>query len=243
MPALLASPWLLAGVLAIVCAAAIIQAGLGMGFGLMAAPLLALLDPELVPAPTLMLGMAAATWGGWSERRRIAWNEVSVGVIGRVAGVAAGALLLAGLAGTKSFLLVFGCMTMLAVVLTASGWKMPFNRPNLIAMTALSGLMGTITSVGAPPLAIIYRGRAPGEARPTLAAFFALGCVISLTGLWLAGVAGVSDVANAALLAPGMVAGTLLSRRLRTHFDLRYRGALLAVAGLAAVLLIVRGLS
>ena len=89
-----ASPWLVIPILAIVFVAAVVQVELGMGFGLTAAPLLALIDPALVPASTLFLGLATASWGAWSERDAIRWREVLTGVTGRLAGVAAATLIM-----------------------------------------------------------------------------------------------------------------------------------------------------
>lgn len=238
----LGPPLLIAAVAAVVMAAAVVQAGLGMGFGLTAAPLLALLDPQLVPAPTLFLGMLTAGWGAWAERGAIRWDEVGIGMIGRVLGVAAATLLLAFLTDRKAFTLVFGLLVLVAVLLSASGRRLPFTRAGLVAMSGLSGLMATITSVGAPPLALIYQHRPPAEARPTLAAFFAIGCAIALTGLFASGWAGPRDVWLAALMLPPMFVGMQLARLLKGRFDRRYRPALLAISGLAALMLIAGGL-
>jgi uncharacterized membrane protein YfcA len=238
----LEAPWL-ALVAAIIVAAAIVQLGLGMGFGLTAAPLLALIDPELVPAPTLILGMLSSGIGAWSERDAIAWHEVGIGAVGRVVGVGAALAVLAVVADGRGFSIAFGLMVGLAVTMSVFGRRIAFTRPNLVAMSALSGLMATITSVGAPPLALIYQDRPARAARPTLAAFFALGCVLALAGLAAAGHAGLRDVALAALMLPPMLAGLAIARRLRGRFDRRYRPALLAVAGAAAVLLVLRGIA
>ena len=107
----------------------------------------------------------------------------------------------------------------------------------------LSGLMGTITSVGAPPLALIYQDRKPGQARPTLSAFFAFGCAASLIGLTLSGWAHVGDLYLALAMMPPMLAGTWAARRLGGRLDSRFRPALMTIAGMAAIILIIRGLS
>lgn len=240
---LLAEPWLLATISVIVFFAAIVQVGLGMGFGLTAAPLLALLDPELVPAPTLFLGLATSTWGVLIESGGVQWREVWTGAIGRVAGVAAATAILASLAGKETFMLVFGLMIGLGVVLSAAGIRWRFTMPRMTAMSALSGMMGTITSVGAPPMAIVYQDRPPQVARPTLAAFFMIGCLISLAGLYLSGWAGLEDFLLACMMAPGMLAGLAAARLLKGRFDRRYRPILLGTSGIAAVILIFRGLS
>jgi uncharacterized membrane protein YfcA len=239
---LLGLPWLLAAVLVIVFLAAIVQINLGMGFGLTAAPLLALLDPALVPVPTVMLGLCTASWGAWRERDGIAWAEVLLGAPGRVAGVAAGTGLLALITGPRAFMLAFGMLIGLAVILSVAGWRMPFTRGRLLAMSALSGLMGTLTSVGAPPMALLYQTRPVDTARPTMAAFFAVGCAFSLAGLALAGWARPSHVLLAAIMAPALLAGILAANVVGRVVDRRFRPALLAISGLAAAILIARGL-
>ena len=109
-------PWLILAAFVIVLAASIVQAGLGMGFGLTAAPLLALIDPHLVPVPTLIIGMVTAGMGGWRERGSIIWPEVGIGIAGRLIGVACGALVLSQLVDRKAFMLVFGIMVAIAVI-------------------------------------------------------------------------------------------------------------------------------
>ncbi|MGV8935684.1 MAG: TSUP family transporter [Allorhizobium sp.] len=239
---LFSSPLLLAAVFAIVVAAAIVQSGLGMGFGLTAAPLLALIDPHLVPAPTLFLGMLTAIWGASHERDAIVWREVGLGVVGRVCGTFAATFVLASLPDRQTFTLLFGLMIAAAVLLSVIGWKLPFNRATLFSMSIISGLLGTITSVGAPPLALIYQDRSAREARPTLAAFFAIGCVVALVGLYASGWAGRTDAMLAAMMVPPMLLGTFVARRFGTHFDKRFRPALLAVSAAAALILILRGI-
>lgn len=134
-------------------------------------------------------------------------------------------------------------MVAFAVLLSISGWRLPFTGSSLTAMALLSGIMGTITSVGAPPLAIIYQDRSPQAARPTLAAFFAAGCAISLAGLYISGWAGMRDLILATIMIPGMIAGLVASQFLKGRFDSRFRPALLSLSSIAACVLIIRGLT
>ncbi|PWV98908.1 hypothetical protein DFR52_104199 [Hoeflea marina] len=240
---LIDQPLLLVLAFVIVLAASVVQAGLGMGFGLTAAPLLALIDPHLVPVPTLMIGMVTAGAGAWRERDAISWPEVGTGLAGRFIGVASGTYVLSQLTDRKGFMLVFGIMVAVAVVLSMGGWRLKFSRVSLVAMGWVSGLMGTITSVGAPPLAMIYQDHNPREARPTLAAFFAFGCAFSLSGLALSGWAGPDDVWLALAMVPPMLVGIWVARFLGGRFDRRFRSALMAISGVAAAILIIRGLA
>lgn len=239
---MIGSPWLIAIVFAIVFFAAAVQAGLGMGFGLLAAPLLALVNPELVPAPSLILGFLTAGWGVVREWDNISWHEVGIGIAGRAVGVGVAAVILANVVDRETFMLMFGLMIAIAVGLSASGWHVPFSRRSIGLMGSVSGLMGTITSVGSPPMALVYQGHPAKNARPTMAAFFMIGCALSLVGLVLTGWAGWRDMLLAILMLPPMLAGLAAVQFLRGRLDAHFRLLLLAISGLAAVVLIVRGL-
>ena len=240
--ATLANPWLLAAVLSIVFFGAIVQFGLGMGFGLTVAPLLAIVDPELVPAPTLFMGFMTAFIGAVRERHEIVWHEVGLGTFGRMLGIFIAVIVLASLQDRSLFQLIFGLLVGLAVLFSIAGWRLRFTHFNIGAMGFVSGIMGTITSVGAPPMAIVYQDKAASRARPTLAAFFAIGCALSLIGLFASGWANLTDFLIALMMVPGVGAGYLASRMLKGAFDSRFRRYLLTITSLASFILIVRGL-
>lgn len=221
--------------------AGIVQAGLGMGFGLTAAPFVALLDPALVPAPILILGFWSSLWVAVGNRREIVWPEVWIATSGRLAGVLISLMVLLHFS-RDSFTMAFAVLVIVAVGMSLIGLRLPFSRPALVGVTVLSGVMGTITSVGAPPLALIYQGRPPGPARATLAAFFTLGVAISLVALMISGWCTWQDARLAALMAPAMVAGLLVAGRFRGQFDSRYRGLLLTASGFAGLVLLGRTL-
>lgn len=229
--------------IAIVLAGSVVQTGLGMGFGITAAPILALVDPALVPTAVLYLGTATSLAAAVNERSSIIWREVSIGLVGRVLGSFAGLYLLVGLASLATFSLVFGAVILFAVGLSVVGWKLALTPRNLLSMGVVSGFTGIITSVGAPPLALIYQHQPALKTRSTLASYFALGGVFSLVVLHVSGLADWSDIACALFLAPAAIAGTWLGRRYRTGFDGRYRIFLLSIAAFASLLLIYRGVA
>ena len=242
-PQLLQSVWIAVAVLMIVFAGSVVQAGLGMGFGLTVAPILALLDPVLVPVSALYLGTATSIAGAWSERNSIIWKEAGICLVGRVSGIFVGLYVLLGLTSLATFSLVFGSVILFAVVLSIAGWQLALNMRNLFAMGVVSGFTGVITSVGAPPLALIYQNQPARQTRPTLATFFALGGAASLLVLHGAGLANLTHLWLALFMAPAAILGTWYGRRLKGRFDSRYRVFLLGIAALASVLLIFRGLS
>lgn len=239
-----ASPMLAVLALAIVFVGAVVQFAIGMGFGLTVAPLLAVLDPVLVPVPCLLMSFAVAATGAWRERGAIVWPEAISAAGGRLGGALLAAVILGSMVTSRDgFNLTFGLLITLAVALSVAGLKLTFNKRNIFGMAVLSGVMATITSVGAPPLAIVYQGQPAGRARPTLATTFTFGTVFSIAGLVASGWAGLSDIAYALLLAPGVVAGYFAARALGSRLDSRYRLFLLTISGVAGIVLIVRGLT
>ena len=225
----------------IVLCAAIVQASLGMGYGLTAAPLLALVDPVFVPVATIVIGMISSTIGAVSEHTQILWEDVLIAVTGRLAGAVAAVFVISLVVEVNGFLILFGGAVGAAVLLSAFGHSLRKTGHSLFAMGSVSGLMGTITGVGAPPLALVYQGSYAGQARPTLAAIFAFGCACSLIMLTLIDWVGIQEIVTASLLLPPMFLGTAVGRKLRSRLQRRYRFALLLVSGAAAVLLIVKG--
>ncbi|MGI9402665.1 MAG: TSUP family transporter, partial [Rhizobiaceae bacterium] len=149
----------------------------------------------------------------------------------------------ANIVDRDSFILIFGIMIALAVGLAVSGWQLPFSRSSIISMGTVSGLMGTITSVGSPPMALVYQTRPAKHARPTMAAFFMFGCAFSVLGLLVAGWADWQDFILAIIMLPPMLAGLAAVQFLGRQFDAHFRLFLLAISGIAALILIVRGLT
>ena len=80
----------------IVAAGAALQASVGIGFGVLSAPLLAILAPELVPGPVLLLSLLLAAMTTTREFRSVHVGELGLAFTGRIAGtLAAGAVIVA----------------------------------------------------------------------------------------------------------------------------------------------------
>jgi hypothetical protein len=113
-----------------------------------------------------------------------------------------------------------------------------------VATGVVSGAMGTATSIGGPPLALLYQHHEGPVLRATLAATFALGTALSVVGLALAGAIEGWHVWLAAALMPGTLAGVAASNRLVGRVDGAWlRPAVLAFASIAAALAVARGLA
>jgi uncharacterized protein len=223
----------------IVTAASALQAGTGMGMALLAAPLLLLVDPVLVPGPMLCAVVVLSLAVGWRERAAIDRQQLVVALAGLAAGSAIGALAIVVLAGVH--LAPIFAAVILAMVLLSLLMDVRAGRTTLLMGGAAAGIVGTMFGVHGPPIGIVLQHEPPERLRATLCAFFAVGCTISLIALAIIGAFGVSQIGLGLELLPGVaigfafapIVGRLLDRR-------RARIAVLAISTISALPLLLR---
>ena len=226
-----------------VCAATALQGSIGFGAGLVAAPVIALVAPELLPALVVMLACLVTLLVTVRERAHLDLKGAGWALAGRIPGSVLGAWLAVAMSTAALSWLVAACV--LAGVGSAFlGWRPVPNRTNLVAAGGLSGVMGTATAIGGAPMAIVWQGQPPARLRGTMSAFFLVGSVVSVSLLAAAGAVTSGTVAAFLWLAPVVLVGFVLSRWLNRFLDARRLRlvALIASAG-GAVLLIIRLIS
>lgn len=174
------------------------------------------------------------------EWRHIDWRGLRWSMVGRLGGTVVGVWLVAVLSSDGIGVAV-AVMVLVAVAVSISGVHFGINRPRLVVAGALGGVGGTATAIGGPPMAVLYQHQDGPTIRATLAAFFAIGQLVSLVALLATGVVDARAAWTGLLLVPATALGAYLARRLRHHVDAgRMRPAVLGVAGLSAVALLVR---
>jgi uncharacterized membrane protein YfcA len=222
----------------VVFAGACLQGIGGLGFAMFCAPIAALMFPELVPAPILVLGCPLAALAAVRERESIQWSVAGFSLVGRFGGAVMAAFVVQMLSAQLATIL-FAVLILAAVALSVKGWRVETPPTSSTLAGFASGLMGTITSAGAPPLAIAMQHLAPAPLRATLGCIFFLGSLMSLAALAAVGRAGTADVVLGLFLAPWLVAGfgasgpiaRRMSRKAMRNFLL-----LLATVGASALL-------
>jgi uncharacterized membrane protein YfcA len=228
---------------AAVFAGALVQGVVGFGMNLIAAPLLALVDPALVPVPLLMIALAHALLAVVREHRDIDWQGVGLVLLGRLPGTALGVLAVA-LLPQRPFAAIVGVAVLVCVALSVVSWTpRPTTRALLVAGVA-SGTLGTASSIGGPPIALVYQHESGPRIRATLAMCFGLGSSMSLLALGVAGQLSTDHSVTALWLLPFLVAGFALSGPARRFLPdgKRMRLAVLTVAGASALALVVRSI-
>lgn len=229
---------LLAGM--IVAVGATVQGAVGIGFALVAAPLLVLLDPSLVPVALLLLAVVHAALVVARDGRHADWRGVGWAMLGRLPGTALGVLAVVTLPQRALALAIGGCV-LAFVLLSLLTWRPQPAPGSLLVAGVASGAGGTAAAIAGPPVALLYQGVAGPRVRGTLGCYFLLGSLTSVAALAVAGVVTTESLENAALLLPFLIIGFLLSGPARRILDQGWtRTAVLAVAAASAVLLVVR---
>ena len=195
----------------IVTFAAAVQASVGFGLALIAAPLLLFIDRLLVPGPLLWSALLLSVLAGHRERHAIDKSGFVWGFGGRVLGTIPAVLALQSLS-PRDFELYFALLVMLGVGISLVHPNLRPTPGSLFAAGTLSGLMGTISSIGGPPMALVYQNSRGPELRATLSVYFVVGSTISILLLSLGGLFGVRELLLSLVLSPGVVLGFWLSR-------------------------------
>ena len=232
-------PLLALAIIALIGAGAV-QGSTGFGFNMLAAPILAVIDPIFVPGPMLMMAGLVCVGGMIREAPFIDRKGVTLSLAGRlIASILA--VLCLGLLDEATFSLVFGAMVLFAVALSMAGLKIAPTPGALFAAGSASGFMGTLTSIGAPPMAMVYQNAQGPVMRATLSTFFVVGAGISLVALALGGQMGWSEFGLAALLTPFAFVGFFFSHWGRQFVDKgRVRLVVLTVSTASALILIAK---
>jgi uncharacterized membrane protein YfcA len=223
----------------VVVVGACVQGSMGFGLGLLSAPLLALVEPDLVPGPVIFASLPLSLLVAWRERASFDLGEVRWAVTGRLPGTVAGAFAVAALPD-RGLALLFGVVVLGAVGLSVAGWDVRPTAPTLVAAGAASGFMGTATSIGGPPIALVYQHSTGPRLRSILATYFVFGALFSLGSLTAFGEFARRELGLGLWLLPGMAVGYLLSRVASRYLDRgRTRLAVLVSSSVSAVVLLV----
>ena len=239
-------PWAVAACGAAILLGAVVQGIVGTGLALVAVPVLAWLAPELVPVGILVAAMPIAVTGAIRERAHMDVPAVSWAMAGRLPGGLLGAVAVAMLPvrGLQVLVATTVLLAVLAAVVTdarsvGEGPRRP-RRSTIVLAGVLSGVGGTTSGIGGPPIAIVFRNVGGPAIRSTLSNVLVLGAVLSMLSLALVGEVTMPRLAAGAALIPLVMVGYVVAGHLRSRLDSAgVRVFVLAVSSVAGLGLLV----
>jgi len=234
------TPGILAVGLGVMAVAATLQATIGFGFAVLSVPVLLFVDPRLAPVPQLLCAVPLTLSMVWREREALDLKGIWWVIGGRVLGALIGLQLLM-MASKRSLDVVIALIVLVAVAILAMARNIPRNRYTEVAAGTASGVSSLVSSIGGPPLALLYRDAGGGTLRSSLAAIFAIGLAITITTRSIAGEISVDDLIIAAIFFPAVAFGVWSSRFFLGRVEgAPLKRAILVVASLAAAGLLLR---
>ncbi|MCE9685754.1 sulfite exporter TauE/SafE family protein [Shewanella sp. AS16] len=219
---------------------ALTQSLIGFGLAVVASPLLYIVDPQLVPAPVIMMGFAISLLSLFRDRGHLEFGGLQYALLGRIPGGLLGASLL--LFAPQPLLgLAIAFIVAIAVLLSLFRFSLPINRISLFCAGVVSGIFGNIAAIGGPPMAILLSGKDARQFRAALSAFFIFSSLIALAILALTGLLQAKHLWLSLLLLPSVLAGYLVAGRLigLVNKD-KTRAVTLILCGVSALVLTVK---
>lgn len=221
---------------------AIVQGTIGFGYAMVVVPALLLLAPTTIPTTPLVVALPMVVALAVADRRHLDRAGFARLTAGRIPGTALGAWILT-MVSARVVGGAAGALLLLAVAASVvRGVSRTSHRLEVIA-GFFSGIAGTVGAVGGPYLGLAYADRPGPVLRATVSAAFAVGVVLSLAAVALAGALEAPAARLGLALVPATFVGLALGRRLAGRLDGRWlRPAVNGFAGAAGVFALVRAL-
>lgn len=215
-----------------------IQTAIGFGMAVVAAPILVIMKPEWVPYILTVVALFLSMSNAWQQRHQILWKQLAAPVISRVPGTLLGTWLLLLM---PIFWLQIAVASMVMMTVVVSLWLKPFQPTTMNMGIAgfVSGVTGTTTSIGGPPLALVLQHSSGATARANLSIYFVYSCILSLVSYGLAGLLTKELLIISMSFIPIAIVGFFCGRKLQHWVDNRFRPILLSLCSLSAMIVIV----
>ncbi len=233
---------LIAAVAAMALGAAL-QGSIGFGQNLVAAPMVALIEPEVIPGGLLTASLFMNSLILLRERNDFDLGEVSWALVGRVPGVVIGAFAVTMLS-RDGLGLALGIVVLFAALANVAGFQIARTPRNKFAAGLLSGIGATAVGIGGPPVAMLYANVEGKQLRATMSVFMMVGTVISVMALAAFGEYGATEFKLGLQLVPGVLIGFAASSKLGPFLDRGYiRPLVIGVSIVSALSVLAKSLA
>ncbi|MCG9649273.1 sulfite exporter TauE/SafE family protein [Vibrio brasiliensis] len=192
-----------------------VQTAIGFGLAIVSAPLLILVAPEYVPAPICLVALFISLLNAFKHRDSVEIGGLKMALIGRVPGSIAGGVLLV-MVSTNLMAIWLGALVLFAVAVSLLPFRIEPTPTRMGVAGFFSGLFGTSSGIGGPPMALLLQHQEANQLRGNLSAFFVFSSFISLLIQMPAGFLTLHHVWISIPLVPAAWVGYKLAQ-LTTH--------------------------
>ncbi len=219
-----------------------VQASIGLGFALVSAPVIALVEPEAIPVVLLLLAAPLNVFVLARERSAVDRPAAGHVILGMAAGSAAGAAILRAVP-QDDLAVLFGAAVLLAVGSSIVHPAARFGGRARVSAGVGAGIINTVAATGGPVVALVFQHREGSALRSTLALAFLAQVVLSVAALAVAREVGWDHVRLALAVTPAVAVGVALTGPMLRVIDRGVlRPAVLTFAALSGAAAIARGL-
>ena len=223
-----------------VIVASLIHTSTGVGFALIAAPLLALINLELIPGPMLFVNLFLSLFMMREGRSYVVMREIITLCPAILIGTLVGAAVLVRVP-SASLAILFASLILVAVAISLFAKAQPLTTRNLTICGVAVGTMGSTSGIPGAPLVIMYQNEPLEKTRPTLAFVFTFSYITSLIALTYAGAFNFKLAIDGLMLLPGLLIGFVIGRWVRQYMSqVIGRILMLSIASIGAILLLVQ---
>lgn len=222
----------------LILAGTITQGTIGFGLGTIATPIIALIRPELVPTLILLLALCISSYTLARTYHETSWRVVGISSLARIPGSLVGAWAIASLS-PNGLSIFIGCAVLFAMTLSSLGWSPRPTTLNTLIAGVASGILGTSTSIGGPPMALIMKRFDPDRTRGTLAGTFVLGTLVSLIILASSGQISSTQMGAAAAYLPLVIVGLIAANHLNQFIDRNLLNRIVLIVAISAALMLI----
>ncbi len=156
-----------------------VQTAIGFGLAIVAAPLLFSVSPDYVPAPILICAFFISLLNAMKLRSDISIGGLKMALIGRVPGSILGGFILV-MVSSDTLSIWLGLLVWFAVAVSLLPYRIEPTPKRMAVAGFFSGLFGTSSSIGGPPMALLLQHQDANQLRGNLSAFFLFSSIISM---------------------------------------------------------------
>ena len=194
----------------------------------------------MVPSCIILMGSFLAFSNAMLSFNDIIKVDLVYAYSGRIIGSLVAMPLIFFTLGTKNYLIIFGILLLIATYLSAKKWNIVASKKNISIAGIASGLMGTLTGIGGPPMAIVYQNSSAKKVVATLNMFFGIGALFSVILFIFFDLINLPEVMKSVYLAPALIIGTYIGRKkiIGQFVNRNLKKLIISICFLSAVIII-----